>query len=108
MTTRQNLNRRQLHAMFFLILLVFVLVAWRAAFGRSTTNDYATDTLGVLGMSAVVFYLWRTPCVSCQKPLGLFALTWAPAAYAKSSPRCDHCGVSIDHDNPPDSRRPRL
>lgn len=98
MTTRQILNRRHYRGMGFLILLVFALVGWRWL-GRTPTVNTIADMLGALGLGGVMVYWWRTPCAHCHKPLGGLTTTVSgPAARQMSSPNCEHCGVSIDHD----------
>lgn len=96
MTTRQSLNSRFYRGSLLMIAATLVLGVWRATSLASAMTDTTVRVLGVASFAGMLVYLWQTPCVACDKPLGWTALMWRPAAAPFTSPKCSLCGTSFD------------
>lgn len=95
MTTRQLLNRRILRgwlAFLALALAIGLTIVLAMPLGRLIWR------LAILfgGFAAYLLSIRATKCLQCHKPLGWHALAWIPPNALNYSPRCPHCGKSID------------
>ncbi len=55
--------------------------------------------LAVLGGAVVIAAFWsqfEIPCPNCRQSLGRLGFLVGNGAYARSSPRCPHCDISVD------------
>jgi hypothetical protein len=99
-TTRQRLNRRTFAGLFALIVVGVVLGISNQYVERGSDLDITLRTVGILLVVAWFGYKWITPCVQCHQPMRWMGFFWRPSASALQSPKCPHCGWSIDKDVP--------
>jgi hypothetical protein len=98
MTTRQCLNTGFYRGGLWFIAALFGLgVLQYGALGKAV-NGAPIKVTSVLIFLGMLYYRWLAPCLNCRKSLKWFALSWRPAAFATTSPRCSYCDVSIDHE----------
>ncbi len=107
MTIRKYLTRR--YCGTGIVMIAFILgIGLLQAHTPNTPELHAVyRLLGIAGLAFLVWNLYRTPCLNCRKPLGTSALWWIGGGLtARYSPRCPHCGVSIDSDLPGSAEPP--
>lgn len=97
-TTRGVLTRRTSTAVgVFIASLVLVEASEHFPTRLSPTGRALAVTIWI----AAAIWVYHTPCAACRKALRWEAFRWAFASrYGQRSPKCPHCGVSIDHSEP--------
>jgi len=88
------LTQRTVIAVSVFILSLFLVEA---------TENFPTHisptgrVLAALAWAAAAIWVYWTPCVICGRALRWQAFRWAFSnRYAQRSPKCPHCGASID------------
>ena len=94
MTIREYLKARVMR--IYRVGLPFVaLILLSAIYGRNSAFLSGLTVIAIATYLVVyIVLLLRTPCVRCSAPLGNTALHWGSKRLP--TPRCPHCGVSID------------
>jgi hypothetical protein len=103
MTTRGAIWKRAAVGYLLLMLPIFVGVMLTQTTRPPVETVYAiSGAIAVPAVTLTFWYMWRTPCLNCRKPLhGLaIVLFGRPTFYVKAYNRCPNCGVPIDQNIP--------
>jgi len=107
MTTRENVRRRVWQARLLVIALLLGLIALQTFGSGLGVPQELLKSTALAGLGVAVLYLYRTPCLNCRRPLGLFAFRITGAYRQRpneAAPHCPHCDASVDRNFPPSPR----
>lgn len=96
MTIRQYLIRRCNRTVTGTIAFLIVAGALLSSAPRVFVLRFVLAVVVAAVVLAAVWSLFEIPCPNCIKRMGRIGFAVANGLMANRSPRCPHCGVSVD------------
>ena len=100
MTIRQYLVRRCSRTVAGTIAFLVVAGAMVSSGTRVFVIRFAIAVVMLAVVLAAFWSLFEIPCPNCIKRMGRVGFLVANGGLVKTSPRCPHCGISVDEQMP--------
>ena len=96
MTTRQYLIRRANATLGWTVIFLLAAGALLTSIHLEFVLSFVLATVVAVVALAAFWSLFEIPCPSCRKSLGSIGFRVANGRMQDSSPKCPHCGASLE------------
>lgn len=94
-TNLELLKRRNRHMIGACFIFMLALTGAESASGQRWNSWYNVGALVALFCPFFLWYMWRTPCLRCGKPLRRFGSNEHGSAAKLVTAPCPNCGIGM-------------